>query len=94
MRCARLLVRYTRTLVRRHTPSDVLRSIVSFVSWQLSDHIFSCCEWNQPPGDGSVVSGTVELQMRKLMAAGRQVSLDTILSRLLAALIPGQLVLA
>lgn len=78
----------------------VLRSIVS---WQLSDHIFSCCAWNQPPGDGSVVSGTVELQMRKLMAAdrmrklmavGRLVSLDTILSRLLAALIPGQLVLA
>ena len=57
-RCVRLPVRCTRTPVRRHAPSFVLFAIVR---WQLSDRIFSCCAWNQPPGDGSIVFGTVNI---------------------------------
>jgi hypothetical protein len=56
--CVRLPVRCTRTLVQRHAPSFVLLAIIL---WQLSNRIFSCCAWNQPPGDGSVVFGAVEI---------------------------------
>ena len=57
-RCVRLPVRCTRTPVRRHAPSYVLLAIVR---WQLSNRIFSCCAWNQPPGNGSIVLGTVKI---------------------------------
>ena len=95
-RCVRLPVRCTRTPVRRHAPSFVLLAIVR---WQLSDRIFSCCAFNQPPGDDSIVFGTVKItpdtwQKRKLMAADCLVSLDALPSRLLSAPDPGQFVLA